>query len=84
MEEKRVHRYGNILGLPELIQSISRRLERLGIDMLDMQIAVTAGSYTMQSFLPFIKVTLALLKEPIKRFKVQLWRSATMETRPFF
>jgi len=45
MEAERVHRYGNILGLPALRQKISIRLEKLGFDTSDMEIVITAGTY---------------------------------------
>jgi aspartate/methionine/tyrosine aminotransferase len=43
MEAEKVHRYGNILGLPALRAKISSRLEQLGLDMSDMEIVITAG-----------------------------------------
>ena len=44
MEAERVHRYGNILGLPALREKISTRLEKLGLDTADMEIVITAGT----------------------------------------
>eukprot|EP01035_Chromulina_nebulosa_P031831 gene31831-42461_t len=44
MEAEKVHRYGNILGLPALRAKISSRLEKLGLDMSDMEIVITAGA----------------------------------------
>ena len=44
MEAERVHRYGNILGLPALREKISTRLEKLGLDTAGMEIVITAGT----------------------------------------
>lgn len=43
MEAEKVHRYGNILGLPALRAKVSSRLEKLGLDTSDMEIVITAG-----------------------------------------
>ncbi|CAM9962923.1 unnamed protein product, partial [Phaeothamnion confervicola] len=57
LEQTRMHRYGDILGDPELRAAIARKLiSRNGLDLAEQEIMVTAGANQA-----FVNVALALL-----------------------
>ena len=74
MEAERVHRYGNILGLPALRQKISIRLEKLGFDTSDMEIVITNCRYICLKVSSFVRSQNldVYVQERIKHFRAQL------------
>jgi DNA-binding transcriptional MocR family regulator len=55
IEDKCIHKYGNILGMPELIDAIKLNLAKKGLDTRNLSTAVTAGANQA-----FVNLALAL------------------------